>query len=555
VQYVSNVFVVYRSKPDIQPHEAAAVTEGNLTELRLLARARAAIVVQRAREYRLRQPGAPAVAWFTHAIDYQRKPGKPRIVFDLRDLDEHLTDLPFRMASAWDVVRQWRKGAWFATVDIKGGYYHVRMDAGVRKYLVFKFDGRYYRFNRLPMGLKTAPAIFCALSAELTRMLRRAGVNVVVTYIDDLIVMADSEANCASALAAITALFAELNVAIQPTKVQGPAQSIVELGLRLVSSSDSDDYVTVPGDTLFNVLIDLAILEALTAAGQHMAMVQRQFMERLAGRLVWVSTTSPMGAAAMRPLWALLHASQPGSAGGMLSTWNLRRDLRAPVAWWLDDVLCSPTRVMRAPLDALAAGNAAALRTDAGDQFYGGFVVHSFTDTSYKAPQHACWGTWRTSFSGGSQPSSEWRELFAILAALLTFNAFLRGKLLLFLCDNAAAVAALNAGRSGRDSADRLAMAIRRAGLVFGVDFVALWVAREAMTLPDALSKSLSLSMAQSSMDAYAAAQGQSAPRVAATPGFAIPAHGDGRIQIAEQRPRHGGFWWDDFPLRSSLFL
>jgi hypothetical protein len=556
VACISPIFVVRRDKLVVQPDETAAAAAGDVALLRIAARRRASQVAERVAAYAAARPAAPPLEWFTHANDYQRTPGKSRIVFDLRGLNHHLRALPFTMASAWDVVRQWRKGAWFVTVDIKGGYYHVRMAPGTRKYLAFKFGGNLYRFKRLPMGLSTAPAIFCALSAALGGMLRRAGVNVGVIYIDDIVIIAPSREEAERALAIIRALFNELNVDIQEPKVQGPAQSVTELGLRLVCQPEGDDYVTVPGEALLAVLTDLAVMDALLAAGPQRAMVPLHFLERLVGRLVWAAAVTPVASALMRPLWRLLYRAPPAGAGGMVSMWHLRRDLQAPIRWWLSDPLLSPTRVMRAPIDAVLSGGAAALRTDASDTNFGGYAVAGALNTSATWPSAVVWGTWHSAYHGGTMPSSAWRELYAIVGTLLTFAATLSGKVLLIFTDNDAVVAAINSARSGRDSSDRLAVAFHRACLAMSIQPVALWLAREKLTLPDAISKCTSLPDVHRSLAQATANAARPTPRVVEVPAFQVPASGDGRIRIlppATGAQSHA--WPDALTCRADIFL
>jgi hypothetical protein len=285
-------------------------------------------------QYREAHPTQPFMRAFNHGVDVDRQDEKARLVFNGVDLNEHLVDVPFAMSSVWDVVRQWRQGACFITIDIRSGFYHCRVARPDRRFLVFKFRGRTYRFNRLPMGLRTSPATFCALSAEITRMLRARGLNVLVTYVDDFIIAAASVEEASLALDVVRALFHRLGFEISEDKVQ-VGHSIVALGVRLRSGAagpaarpaatgvpraqdEAVDSVSVPGVKLFSALIDVAILQLLASMGGDWGRVPAQFAQRLTGRLSWMCMTMFAGHTMMRPFYGLVHSHPLPGAGQVL---------------------------------------------------------------------------------------------------------------------------------------------------------------------------------------------------------------------------------------------
>jgi hypothetical protein len=562
VFFVSNVFVVYRTKPLVQAAEEAAVEDADVNALRGLATARAAEVLRRAQLHLAAYPAALPAERFAYATSWLRDNAsrKARLVVDLRDLNEYIAKLPFTMASGWDVVRSWRHATYWVAIDIKGGFYHVRIARALRRYLCFEFNGRIYRFNRLPMGLRSAPAVFCALSAELTRMLRRLGLNVVVTYIDDLVLAAATEEEGRRALAIIRALFVKLNIAMAEDKVRGPATSMVALGLSLRSgaSSGSSDFVTVPGTTLFATLIDVAIVRALLDAPQpQLRQVHGHFLQRLAGRLVWVATTIFAGHTMMRALWMLLYHA-PAEDGAMISLTGLeqrqRQALRSTLQWWLTDQLVKPQRVMRLSADALAADHTATLFTDASEATHGGYATLGFLRARLAWPSTVLWGRMPT--DGGSLPSSMWRELRSIIGTLIARGPALTGRLVVIRTDNWATAYAINKAKADKDSCHRLALCMRRIAWAFSLEYIALWLAREGLILPDLVSKCPSHDAAIVSVREYATARSLPPPAVDRIPDFVVQPGSDGRVRVTEPRPagEPHNHWWDAFPGRDVLF-
>lgn len=51
--------------------------------------------------------------------------------------------------------------AWFGILDIMShGYYQVTIEEGSKRYTVFVTSDGQYEFNRMPLGLANAPAVF-----------------------------------------------------------------------------------------------------------------------------------------------------------------------------------------------------------------------------------------------------------------------------------------------------------------------------------------------------------------------------------------------------------
>lgn len=579
--FASSVFVVWRTPARVAPGEEAAVESGDVSVIRRMAHDRAELAFDTARQCAEARPSASPRDWLEAATATYSDPdkAKPRLVLDLRDLNEYIASLPFTMPSGWDAVRRWQQHAWWAIVDITGGFHHVRLAPDARKYFVFRHAGVWYRYTRLVFGLASAPATFCALSAELTLQLRRRGVDVAVTYIDDFVLTAPTEEAGRAALATLRNLFADLNITIREDKLQ-TGKSITALGLRLHSADPaaapqpaestlaraagiptagdpSLDYVSVPGVKLLQALTDAALLQRLLRAAGPFARVPTQFLERLAGRLSWIAATTFAAHTTLRPLWALLrrdHAA--GGRGCHRSVTDVApgsEDLDAMLTFWLSDPLVTGHRIIRSPAHLIASGNSAAIFTDAGVVGFGGYCVPGLLHTAARVPASAVWGAWRKS---DALASSLVRELTATLATLIHFGPGLRGKLVLIRTDNAGSAAIINSGRADRDSAQRRTLALRRAAWAFGFEYIAAWTPRELLQLPDDLSRQPSLSAARDAVSTRCRERVAAPIMVSPVPPFVVTEHGDGRIRVDPgDWPDTAAHWRDPFPSRNTLFI
>ena len=100
------------------------------------------------------QPG-----WFSLIFLVPKKLGGWRPVFDLSSLNNFLVIPKFRMESALSIQRSLKQGQWVISIDVKDAYLHIPIRSAYRKYLMFAYRGKTYRFTVLPFGLATAPYV------------------------------------------------------------------------------------------------------------------------------------------------------------------------------------------------------------------------------------------------------------------------------------------------------------------------------------------------------------------------------------------------------------
>lgn len=119
--------------------------------------------------------------WATPVVLAPKPGGKWRVCCDFRPLNTVTRSESFPIPRPEDVLDRLAKSKWFTTLDLTSGYYQVPIAEEHKKYLGIITDDGVYEFNRLPFGIKNAPAGFSRIMRKIFGELEG-----VETYIDDL---------------------------------------------------------------------------------------------------------------------------------------------------------------------------------------------------------------------------------------------------------------------------------------------------------------------------------------------------------------------------------
>ena len=226
---------------------------------------------------------------FCDALATILTPRKPRVVANLRAVNEYVEAWHFRLQSLWTLLSIMRPGGWFAKADLKAGFYHIAMAALSQPYLTFHWRGQALSFARLPMGLSTSPALFSWLTAEVNRILREQGIDASLVYLDDFILYGHTYESCEKALAMFRALCAQLGLELAADKTSdAPTQHIVALGLEVDSTVG---LVNIPAARLVRTLTYAAIV---CACEERCLPVPGFFLASLGGSIGRLAYVDPL---------------------------------------------------------------------------------------------------------------------------------------------------------------------------------------------------------------------------------------------------------------------
>ena len=116
--------------------------------------------------------------------------GKPRLVLDLRYINQYLLNQKFKYEGLDLVPAMFERNNYFFAFDPKSGYHHVDIHT-----VGLSWSNKFYVFAVLPFGLSTAWYVFTKLLRPLVKRWRSLGLRVIV-YIDDGICVAGSHSKC-----------------------------------------------------------------------------------------------------------------------------------------------------------------------------------------------------------------------------------------------------------------------------------------------------------------------------------------------------------------------
>lgn len=104
-----------------------------------------------------------------------------------------------------------------AKVDISNASLHIMLHPRVHNYFRFTWKGKCYYFRAMPFGLSSAPWIFTKIMKEVVAHLRAQGFHLAF-YIDDIIILAASVAECCQQALMLVDLLCSLSFKVNKAK-------------------------------------------------------------------------------------------------------------------------------------------------------------------------------------------------------------------------------------------------------------------------------------------------------------------------------------------------
>lgn len=127
----------------------------------------------------------PFKASYGASILFQKKDVSLRMCIDYRALNKVTVKNKYRIPLVADLFNQLGEGRRFTKLDLRSGYYQVRIVEGdqLKTACVTKYGS--YEFLVMPFGLTTTPATFCILMNKVSQpFLDRF----VVVYLNDIVI-------------------------------------------------------------------------------------------------------------------------------------------------------------------------------------------------------------------------------------------------------------------------------------------------------------------------------------------------------------------------------
>ena len=317
-----------------------------------------------------------------------------------------------------------KPGAFLAKIDLKSAYRHVPIHpsnytaTGLKWTFSGDTEATHIIDTKLPFGAARSPGIFHRLTQSVTRMMARRDMTV-LAYLDDFLVIADTEYDCWIAFRQLVTLLEQLGFTINWSKVIDPTQSLIYLGIEINSVLRQ---LILPEQKLCE------IKDALQAAKQKEKMTKRE-MQSLAGKLNFAARVIYGGRTFLRRLIDAINTlNRPYHHKRV--TQSMRKDIH----WWIEFMQTfngvtffidnEPQPIDQFSTDACLTGGAAHFHRD---WFYTNWAI----DHPQMQNQHI-----------------NKLELYTILLSLRRWQHRMQNKWMVVYTDNTTTMYAINKGTS-----------------------------------------------------------------------------------------------------------
>lgn len=163
--------------------------------------------------------------------------GKLRLILNLKPLNEFIAYEHFKMEHLDFVCELTQHNDWFGSIDLSDAYFAVPIHVSHWKYLRFFWKDTLYEYRVMVFGLSVGPRIFTRLCKPLLSELRGKHNIRCSLYIDDMIIMNQSQRGARQDIATAEELFCSLGFSVNREKsVLTPVNSIKHLGVVIDSS-------------------------------------------------------------------------------------------------------------------------------------------------------------------------------------------------------------------------------------------------------------------------------------------------------------------------------
>lgn len=163
---------------------------------------------------------------------------KWRIVVDYRKLNDITVGDSYPLPNISEILDQLGHSKYFSTIDLTSGFHQIKMSTEDAPKTAFSTHTGHYQFNRMPFGLKNAPATFQRLMNNVLSGIQN---NRCFVYLDDIVIHADTLENHNKKLREVFQRLSEHNLKIQPNKCEFLRHEVMYLGHKITDQGVKPD--------------------------------------------------------------------------------------------------------------------------------------------------------------------------------------------------------------------------------------------------------------------------------------------------------------------------
>ncbi|XP_036138917.1 uncharacterized protein LOC118644443 [Monomorium pharaonis] len=151
--------------------------------------------------------------WMSPAVLVRKKDGSLRFCVDYRKLNEVTVKDSYPLPKIDDILDQLSGNIWFSTLDLKSGYWQVKIRSEDKEKIAFSIGNGLWQFTVMPFGLCNAPATF---ERVIEKILHGLLYKFCLVYLDDVIIYGKSFSEMLENLGKVFTRLREVNLKVNP---------------------------------------------------------------------------------------------------------------------------------------------------------------------------------------------------------------------------------------------------------------------------------------------------------------------------------------------------
>ena len=126
--------------------------------------------------------------WSSPAFTIRHKSGEVRIVVNYKKVNKEIMDKPCPIRPAAEMIRNCKGCKVYSILDLRHGYHQMEIDENSKDILAFSTPFGQYTWNRVPLGIKTAPGYFQEMMVNIL-----LDFDFVEVYLDNIYIRSKNE--------------------------------------------------------------------------------------------------------------------------------------------------------------------------------------------------------------------------------------------------------------------------------------------------------------------------------------------------------------------------
>ena len=169
--------------------------------------------------------------WASPVVLVRKRDGTLRFWIDYRALNSVTRPDLFPLPRINDLLDQLGKSKFFSTLDLKSGYWQIRVSADSQEKTAIITHQGLYQFRVMPFGVTNAPAVFQRLMQRVGLQTSSAhGNDFVSVYLDDVIVFSETLQDHTEHLRAVFDRIRRTGLQLNPSKCKILCEDVEYLG-------------------------------------------------------------------------------------------------------------------------------------------------------------------------------------------------------------------------------------------------------------------------------------------------------------------------------------